>query len=468
MDSSFQRLREWAAKQVISIWTRIRGEEPEPHGPEQTALISPASPPSVTQQTTNQSSPETLAADSTYNPPNDASQQTAQPWTDDKDAPFSYPVALAQAKRTLKQRQQNGLSLHHATMTEQNPMADPIASSEETQPVLNTAAPLEPRESLSSDTTKEDSAKAEPVTPDTTDEPNQAVVPENADIDSIKDVSEDNNSVEPEISIPEKAGIDEDVDVQEVIDTAETFPEPDNSASLPEDANLVVEIPPELPLQRADSVDLDADQTVLLTQQVQVGEQHLSLPAVLESLLFVAETAIEPTQCAKVLGISKDEVEATLQAMTQEYKTNHRGLRLQLRNGKYQLVTMPASAAIIEEFLSLDLTTKLSGPALEVLAVVAYRQPVTRVQIEAVRGVDCSSMLRSLVQRGMVEEVGRLEAPGRPILYGVTDQFMHHFGLMELGELPPLESSEADTLWAATTLAELEEAKKQTEEDATS
>jgi len=79
----------------------------------------------------------------------------------------------------------------------------------------------------------------------------------------------------------------------------------------------------------------------------------------------------------------------------------------------------------------------------------------TRMQIEAVRGVDSAGVLRSLVQRGLAEEVGRLEVAGRPILYGVTDLFMQHFGLTKLGELPPLESSEADTLWATTKLAEL-------------
>ena len=106
------------------------------------------------------------------------------------------------------------------------------------------------------------------------------------------------------------------------------------------------------------------------------------------------------------------------------------------------LVTAPEAANLIETFLNLDATSKLSAPALETLAVVAYRQPVTRAQIEAVRGVDCSGVLRSLLQRGLLEEVGRMDAPGRPVLYGVTDLFMHHFGLTALHELPPLESSE--------------------------
>jgi segregation and condensation protein B len=96
--------------------------------------------------------------------------------------------------------------------------------------------------------------------------------------------------------------------------------------------------------------------------------------------------------------------------------------------------------------LNLDATTRLSGPALEALAVIAYRQPVTRAQIEAVRGVDCSGVLRSLQQRGLIEEVGRLDAPGRPVLYAVTDLFMQHFGLLGLSELPPLGQADLGRL----------------------
>jgi segregation and condensation protein B len=178
----------------------------------------------------------------------------------------------------------------------------------------------------------------------------------------------------------------------------------------------------------------------------------LPLVAALESLLFVADEAVEPAQLARALGISPGEVEAGLQALDAAYREGSRGLRLQMRNGRYQLVTAPDAANLIETFLNLDATSKLSAPALETLAVVAYRQPVTRAQIESVRGVDCSGVLRSLLQRGLLEEVGRLDAPGRPVLYGVTDLFMHHFGLTALHELPPLESVE---------LARIEEAIEQ-------
>jgi segregation and condensation protein B len=183
---------------------------------------------------------------------------------------------------------------------------------------------------------------------------------------------------------------------------------------------------------------------------VDVAVVNVPLVAALESLLFVADEAVEPAQLARALGMGAAEVEAGLQALDAVYREGARGLRLQTRNGRYQLVTAPEAANLIETFLNLDTTTKLSAPALETLAVAAYRQPVTRAQIEAVRGVDCSGVLRSLLQRGLLEEVGRLDAPGRPVLYGVTDLFMHHFGLTALHELPPLESTELARIEEAT------------------
>ena len=176
------------------------------------------------------------------------------------------------------------------------------------------------------------------------------------------------------------------------------------------------------------------------------GAAVLPLASALESLLFVADAPVESAQLARVLNAPVEVVETHLRQLDEDYRTQGRGLRVAERNGRFQMVTTPAAAALIEAFLNLDVTTRLSAPALETLAVVAYRQPVTRAQVEAVRGVDCSGILRSLLQRGLVEEVDRLDAPGRPVRYGITDLFMQHFGLTSLHELPPLESSEAGQL----------------------
>lgn len=189
-------------------------------------------------------------------------------------------------------------------------------------------------------------------------------------------------------------------------------------------------------------------------------DQHaaFSLVTALEALLFVSDGAVEVTSLAKVLMVTTEELYTALKTLTAQLIAHDRGLRLQEHNGKFQLVSAPAYAALIETYLNLETTTKLSAPALETLAIIAYRQPITRAQIEAVRGVDSAGILRSLVQRGLIEEAGRLEGIGRPIVYNVTALFMQQFGLTGLDELPALETTDADTLWAATKLAELEAA----------
>jgi segregation and condensation protein B len=181
-------------------------------------------------------------------------------------------------------------------------------------------------------------------------------------------------------------------------------------------------------------------------------EDGVALTTLLESLLFVASEPVESRQLAQTLAQPLEVIELGLAELADYYQRSLRGLRLQRFKDKVQLVTAPIAAPFIETFLNLDNSTRLSSPALETLAVIAYRQPVTRAQIEAVRGVDCAGVLRSLVQRGLVADVGRMEGAGRPILYGVTELFMQHFGLMEMTELPALEETEADRLWAATVM----------------
>ena len=203
-------------------------------------------------------------------------------------------------------------------------------------------------------------------------------------------------------------------------------------------------------------IELD-DSELLGEVQIEAGGERIPLSAALESLLFVSGTPVEIKQLARALHLEREIIVAGLKRLDEHYQQRRRGLRVQERAGSYQLVTMPAVASVVEEFLNLDLSSKLSGPALETLSVIAYRQPVTRAQIEAVRGVDCSGVLRSLIQRGLVEESGRLEVAGRPLLYSITELFMQHFGLPNLGELPPLAGNEEALLQLKTQLAELGE-----------
>ena len=162
----------------------------------------------------------------------------------------------------------------------------------------------------------------------------------------------------------------------------------------------------------------------------------LDIPAALEALLFVSAEPVAASQLATALEISVSAVEQGLKQLDDELQT--RGLRLQRHGGRVQLTTAAEMAEIVERFLGLEATSRLSRAALETLAIVAYQQPVTRPYIEGVRGVSSDGVMKSLLSKGLVQEVGRAEGPGRPILYGTAPDFLQHFGLNSLTELPPL------------------------------
>lgn len=172
------------------------------------------------------------------------------------------------------------------------------------------------------------------------------------------------------------------------------------------------------------------------------GEQKLSLEACVEGLLFVAGEPVPIERLASILDVDGQQVEEALASLTGLYRT--RGLRIQRHGRRVQIVTAPEMAGLVRALLGLDLSGKLSPAALETLAIVAYQQPVTRAQVEAVRGVNSDTVIRTLVNRGLVEEQGRMEQPGRPILYGTTFEFLQQFGLSSLEQLPPLQIEPED------------------------
>ena len=129
------------------------------------------------------------------------------------------------------------------------------------------------------------------------------------------------------------------------------------------------------------------------------------------------------------------------------------GLALQRQGDKVQMVTAPEIAPYVERLLGLDLSSRLSPAALEVLAIIAYRQPITRAEIEAIRGVNCDGVLRTLSSKGLVGEIGRLEQAGRPILYGTTFEFLQYFGLHGVQDLPPLPKPEDSATTEQASLA---------------
>jgi len=166
---------------------------------------------------------------------------------------------------------------------------------------------------------------------------------------------------------------------------------------------------------------------------------ELSLEALVESLLFVAEGAVPVARIAEALEIPLREVENALTTLNEAYLQNKRGLSLQRYKDKVQLTTSPVAAPQVERFLGLAATVPLSRAALETLAIIAYQQPVTRPQVDAVRGVNSDSTLKNLLTKGLIEETGKSEGPGRPTLYSTTPEFLQHFGLSAITELPPLD-----------------------------
>ncbi len=169
-----------------------------------------------------------------------------------------------------------------------------------------------------------------------------------------------------------------------------------------------------------------------------------ALRGAVEALLFVSDEPVSVSTVSRLVGARPTEVERALQTLSEEYRDAERGFQLREVAGGWRLYTHPAFHDTIEEYvLSWD-TRRLSQAALEALAVVAYHQPVTRQGVNAIRGVNSEAVLSSLVEKGLVREMGRDPGAGNAILYVTTRTFLEKFGLKDLGELPPLEEFAPD------------------------
>ena len=167
--------------------------------------------------------------------------------------------------------------------------------------------------------------------------------------------------------------------------------------------------------------------------------------AALEAVLFAAGEPLETERLAEALGIGQETVSALAEALSAFYDESGSALQLLTLGGSYQLTTRPAHAEVIRAALEVKRNTPLSNAAMETLTIIAYNQPVTKGFVERVRGVDSSSVVNTLVERGLLEEAGRIEVPGRPVTYRTTAQFLRCFGLESLDALPPLPTeSEPD------------------------
>jgi segregation and condensation protein B len=172
------------------------------------------------------------------------------------------------------------------------------------------------------------------------------------------------------------------------------------------------------------------------------SDQPDDLAAFYEALLFIAERPLSTAELAELAGVPRLQAEATLAGLAASLGDDERGLRLQRLEDTWQLATAPQVGARLAAYAARE-QARLSPAALEALAVVAYRQPCTRADIDRVRGVDSDYVVRSLLHRRLIAEVGRRDTPGRPVLLGTTFTFLERFGLTSLDDLPPLSSNAA-------------------------
>jgi segregation and condensation protein B len=173
----------------------------------------------------------------------------------------------------------------------------------------------------------------------------------------------------------------------------------------------------------------------------------LTMPQVLsaiESVLFVAGRALEIGDLRKLLGVDDGDLHAALALLGTTYEREGRGVRLQHAGGQVQLVSAPENARFVAALLGMPTHARLTTAALETLAIIAYRQPITRAQLETIRGVNSDRALATLAQHGLVMEVGRANTVGRPILFGTTLEFLQQFGLSGLDALPTIDLAEAE------------------------
>jgi segregation and condensation protein B len=197
--------------------------------------------------------------------------------------------------------------------------------------------------------------------------------------------------------------------------------------------------------------------TYCLYQSEKREDAHVNIEermSVIESLLFASSTPLKVREIAATMGIDEETSVRLVEMVADRLKEHGHGVQVVRVAGGYQMTTVPENAFFVSQLSRLEERRSLSPAAIETLAVVAYRQPVTRAEIEAVRGVQCAGVLANLVARGLIEEKGRKETVGRPLIYGTTEAFLRAFGLDSPADLPPLTGVDApaDLLQAAASL----------------
>ncbi len=167
--------------------------------------------------------------------------------------------------------------------------------------------------------------------------------------------------------------------------------------------------------------------------------------AILEALIFVSGTPVSIKELQKATGFATGEIEFLVSELMAEYRERQGGIEIVEVAEGYQMVTRPAFSEFVKRLRS-STPPKLSMPAMETLAIIAYKQPITKAEIEQIRGVNSDGVIKNLLDRRLIRVVGKKEAPGRPILYGTTKEFLLYFGLKDLSELPTIRELNPDEL----------------------
>ena len=207
------------------------------------------------------------------------------------------------------------------------------------------------------------------------------------------------------------------------------------------EANETMEAHEEKNVQLSMHPSLQEEEEAKLAQK----ENDVKLKAILEGLLFlVGDDGLTVEQASKSMDISTKKAEQLFDALQKEYVDDSRGFEIERYGSRYRFLSKAFVHEAAKKLFSIDKISKLSNAALETLAIIAYKQPITRVEIEEIRGVGADVMIRKLEARGLIKEEGRSDAPGRPFLYSVTDEFMDAFKLLSLDELPDLPEFNKD------------------------
>ena len=207
------------------------------------------------------------------------------------------------------------------------------------------------------------------------------------------------------------------------------------------EANETVEAHEEKNVQLSMDPSIQEEEEAKLAQK----ENDVKLKAILEGLLFlVGDNGLTVEQASKSMDISTKKAEQLFDALQKDYVDDSRGFEIERYGSRYRFLSKAFVHEAAKKLFSIDKISKLSNAALETLAIIAYKQPITRVEIEEIRGVGADVMIRKLEARGLIKEEGRSDAPGRPFLYSVTDEFMDAFKLLSLDELPDLPEFNKD------------------------